>query len=324
MRYANVNPKMNSDDGAIVDDPSFVAVNKGSVSVWVGNDQSNEQWRIVDDLETAGAGDKVVQVDYSTGALRFGDGVHGAIPAKGQQVYVSYTVDRDGFVKISKAIKNTTDQINTAEQRTDGTRHTANVYTSYESTGFITRMTNLNANQWYDGMTIHPYSGTPTGATAGAWYDDAMKKAETAGVNRVKEYVRLMPAGKVPVISEYGIFRDTSALVRSQSHALYIAKVALEYVRLGSPYIQKHCLIDWYSSGADSLGPTSRRLSGRAGRRRKHGDGRGAVWVLPDAERVCPADARQWHRRQRADFDARLDAHVGQWRNVSVCFGFQG
>ena len=61
--------------------------------------------------------------------------MHGAIPAKGQQVYVSYTVDRDGFVKISKAIKNTTDQINTAEQRTDGTRHTANVYTSYESTG---------------------------------------------------------------------------------------------------------------------------------------------------------------------------------------------
>ena len=75
------------------------------------------------------------------------------------------------------------------------------MYTSYESTGFITRMANLNANQWYDGMTIHPYSGTPTGATAGAWYDDAMKKAETAGVNRVKEYVRLMPAGKVPVIS---------------------------------------------------------------------------------------------------------------------------
>ena len=95
-------------------------------------------------------------------------------------------------------------------------------------------MANLNANQWYDGMTIHLFRH-PTGATAGAWYDDAMKKAETAGVNRVKEYVRLMPAGKVPVISEYGIFRDTSALVRSQSHALYIAKVALEYVRLGSP-----------------------------------------------------------------------------------------
>lgn len=240
----------------------------------------------MDDLETAGAGDKVVQVDYSTGALRFGDGVHGAIPAKGQQVYVSYTVDRDGFVKISKAIKNTTDQINTAEQRTDGTRHTANVYTSYESTGFITRMANLNANQWYDGMTIHPYSGTPTGATAGAWYDDAMKKAETAGVNRVKEYVRLMPAGKVPVISEYGIFRDTSALVRSQSHALYIAKVALEYVRLGSPYIQKHCLIDWYSSGADSLGPTQQAVIQAVpedGASTVTGEGRFGFFLTPSA-----------------------------------------
>ena len=212
--------------------------------------------------------------------------MHGAIPAKGQQVYVSYTVDRDGFVKISKAIKNTTDQINTAEQRTDGTRHTANVYTSYESTGFITRMANLNANQWYDGMTIHPYSGTPTGATAGAWYDDAMKKAETAGVNRVKEYVKLMPAGKVPVISEYGIFRDTSALVRSQSHALYIAKVALEYVRLGSPYIQKHCLIDWYSSGADSLGPTQQAVIQAVpedGASTVTGEGRFGFFLTPSA-----------------------------------------
>lgn len=64
----------------------------------------------------------------------------------------------------------------------------------------------------------------------------------------------MLPQGKVPVISEYGIFRSTSPLLRSQTHAVYIAKVLMEYVRLGSPYIQKHCLVDWYSSGADSLG----------------------------------------------------------------------
>ena len=28
----------------------------------------------------------------------------------------------------------------------------------------------------------------------------------------------------------------------------------------GSPYIQKHCLVDWYSSGADSLGPTQQAV----------------------------------------------------------------
>ena len=278
-------PEMNGDDGAIVDDPSFVAVNKGSVSVWVGNDQSNEQWRIVDDLETAGAGDKVVQVDYSTGALRFGDGVHGAIPAKGQQVYVSYTVDRDGFVKISKAIKNTTDQINTAEQRTDGTRHTANVYTSYESTGFITRMANLNANQWYDGMTIHPYSGTPTGATAGAWYDDAMKKAETAGATaqgvcethagrqgaghqRIRHFPRYQRAG--PVAIARAVHRQGRAGICSA----------------WQPYIQKHCLIDWYSSGADSLGPTQQAVIQAVpedGASTVTGEGRFGFFLTPSA-----------------------------------------
>ena len=34
----------------------------------------------------------------------------------------------------------------------------------------------------------------------------------------------------------------------------------MEYVRLGSPYIQKHCLVDWYSEGADSLGPTQQAV----------------------------------------------------------------
>ena len=34
----------------------------------------------------------------------------------------------------------------------------------------------------------------------------------------------------------------------------------MEYVKLGSPYIQKHCLSDWYSAGADSLGPTQQAV----------------------------------------------------------------
>ena len=64
----------------------------------------------------------------------------------------------------------------------------------------------------------------------------------------------------MPVISEYGIFRSTDTMVRSQTHALYIARAIMEYVRLGSPYIQKHCLVDWYSEGADSLGPTQQAV----------------------------------------------------------------
>lgn len=79
------NPKMYDEDKNIVDDPSFVAVNKGSVSVSVGN----ETWTIVESFANSKAVDK--------------------------QIYVSHSVDRDGFIDISKAMKETTAQINATE-----------------------------------------------------------------------------------------------------------------------------------------------------------------------------------------------------------------
>ena len=250
MRYANVNPKMYAEDGTIVDDPSFRAVNDG-VTVYVGS----TQWTVVENFENSGPSDKHAVVDYSTGAIRFGDGVKGAIPASGTQITVSYSVEREGFIDVSMAIKNTVAQINELE----GADHEAHVYSSYETAGFISKMAARGANEWYDGLTIHPYSGDP-GGSGGSFYDSAMLLAENVGVRKVQEYVDMMPADKVPVISEYGIFRSTNELVRSQTHAIYIAKVLMEYVRLGSPYIQKHCLVDWYSSGADSLGPTQQAV----------------------------------------------------------------
>ena len=249
MRYANVNPKKLV-DGKLVDDPDFKAVNDG-VTVYVGG----TQWTEVSSFDNSGPDDQHAVVDYSTGAIRFGDGVKGKIPAAGQQIAVSYSVDREGFIDVSKAIKETMAKINELE----GTSHEAHVYSSFETAGFISKMEQRDANEWYDGLTIHPYSGTPTGSGT-SFYDSAMLLAENVGVRNVQNYVNMMPADKVPVISEYGIFRSTDQLVRSQTHAIYIAKVLMEYVRLGSPYIQKHCLVDWYSSGADSLGPTQQAV----------------------------------------------------------------
>ena len=142
------------------------------------------------------------------------------------------------------------------------------VYSSWETKGFIDKMAAGNWNNYYDGLTIHPYCGDPgADQDKGAFYDSAMRLAENVGIQKVKNYVNMLPQGKVPVISEYGIFRSTSPLLRSQTHAVYIAKVLMEYVRLGSPYIQKHCLVDWYSSGADHLDLHSRRLSRQYRRR---------------------------------------------------------
>ncbi len=282
MRYANTNPKKSDENGKIVDDESFVAVVKDSVSVYVGN----EQWTIVENFENSSAADHHVTVDYSTGALKFGNGVKGAIPAVGQQIFVSYSVDRDGFVKISKAIKETTEAINQANEANEvENRQEAYVYSSYETQGFINKMAAGNYNEWYDGLTIHPYSGTPSGSGS-AFYDSAMKNAETNGIAKVQSYVNMLPEGKVPVISEYGIFRSTDSLVRSQTHAVYIAKVLMEYVRLGSPYIQKHCLVDWYSSGADSLGPTQQAVIqavARNGASTATGEGNFEFFATPSA-----------------------------------------
>lgn len=281
LRYANQNPGKLV-DGKIVEDPEYKAVNAG-VRVFVGTDGNLQEWTVVTDLKNSKATDKHCVVDYSTGRITFGDGTHGMIPEKGKNIYATYTVDREGFIDVSKAIKKTTEKINEIEK----TNYKANVYTSFESNGFINRMNQLKANEWYDGMTIHPYSGTVAGGNdANAFYDDAMKKAENVGIQNVKNYVKNLPAGKVPVISEYGIFRNTQSQVRSQTHALYIAKVIMEYVKLGSPYIQKHCLSDWYSSGADALGPTQQaviQVVAQEGADTKTGEGNFAFFSTPSA-----------------------------------------
>lgn len=262
MRYANPNPMTGKDGKTLVE--NFEAVQKGSVEVWVGTDGegNNEKWEIVESLDSAGADDKKVTIDYRDGSIHFGNGIHGKIPNKGQQIYVTYKVDRDGFVDVSKAMKDMTAEINEINANNGSTeKASCYVYSSYETKGFIDKMQAGGWNEYYDGLTIHPYCGDPgSDASPDAFYDSAMRLAETVGVQKVQNYVNMLPKGKVPVISEYGIFRSTSPLLRSQTHAVYIAKVLMEYVRLGSPYIQKHCLVDWYSSGADSLGPTQQAV----------------------------------------------------------------
>ena len=262
MRYANPNPMTGKDGKTLVE--NFEAVQKGSVEVWVGTDGegNNHKWEVVESLDNAGANDQKVTIDYRDGSIHFGDGTHGKIPAKGQQIYVTYKVKRDGFVAVSKAMKDMTAEINEINAKSGSAeKASCYVYSSWETKGFIDKMAAGNWNNYYDGLTIHPYCGDPgADQDKGAFDDSAMRLAENVGIQKVKNYVNMLPQGKVPVISEYGIFRSTSPLLRSQTHAVYIAKVLMEYVRLGSPYIQKHCLVDWYSSGADSLGPTQQAV----------------------------------------------------------------
>ena len=242
------------------------AVVPESVKVYVGD----ELWSATEDLARAGAKDKVYQLDRTTGFFKFGDGAHGAIPAAGQQVRVDYQVDRDGFIDISRAMRDTMRQIDPDYERAGALK----VYTSWEANNFVDAMHRKGADALYDGMAVHPYTNKAGGlahdgntASESAkkdWYLSAMGLGDkvAAVVQGHVDYMRRVSgdAHKVPVISEYGIFRSTNPLVRSQAHALYVARAIMEYAAQGSPYIQKHCLVDFYSSGADSLGPTQQAV----------------------------------------------------------------
>lgn len=252
MRHVNTNPMLFV-DGKLVNDPDFQALDEGA-RVYVGTDGSLEEWTVAESLENAGADDKVCVVDYSTGEIHFGDGVHGKIPASGLNIYATYSVPHEGFNAVSQAMRDTQQAINEAENR-DGS---VQIYTAWESADFINLENQLGKADLYDGMTIHPYSGTVLESSHEAYYLDAMARANRCK-SHVESYVSRMP-GKLPVISEFGIYYNTSGQTRSQTHALYVARCMMDYAALGSPYIQKHCLSDYYTSGADALGPTQQAV----------------------------------------------------------------
>ena len=188
MRYANPNPMTGKDGKTLVED--FKAVEEGSVEVWVGTDGegNNEKWEIVESLDSAGAEDKKVTIDYRDGSIHFGDGTHGKIPAQGQQIYVTYRVDRDGFIDVSKAMKDMTAEINEINANNGSTeKASCYVYSSYETQGFIDKMKQGDRSQYYDGLTIHPYCGNPGENNPNdVFYDNAMKLAEDVGIKKVE------------------------------------------------------------------------------------------------------------------------------------------
>lgn len=257
MRYANVELDRQADD---YDD--FTAINiagDDSIQVFV----NGEKWQRVERLDDQAADAKVYVLDEKTGFFTFGGGGHGKAPDKGSRVQVSYSVKRDGFVDIADSMRATMDQINADRAAAGKAAGEMHIYSSFDTMGFIDAMHNKGYDQKYDGLTIHPYSGNPgNDGNPEAYYLEAMRLGDGT-VEHVREKAERMSGYAdhlVPVISEYGIYNSTNQIVRSQAHALYIVRCIMEYAELGSPYIQKHCLVDWYSDGRDALGPTQQAV----------------------------------------------------------------
>ncbi|MBR5577586.1 MAG: hypothetical protein IKW28_01170, partial [Lachnospiraceae bacterium] len=221
---------------------------EGSVSVFVGD----TQFTVVDSLEGQGA-QNVCTVDYATGKITFGDGTNGNIPQSGQQIKAGYQTTQDGFLATARAMKNTAEQIGIE----------INVLAGVEDkTGFVNKMKELNANDVYDGIAIHPYSNNPIGANDAEFYEKMLGRTLENNVTRVQNLMTSMKNAtgqdKMVGVSEFGIYKYTHSFVKALGHAIYIANEMIYYTEMGADYLNKHCLVDFVSgdgTGADSLGP---------------------------------------------------------------------
>lgn len=215
----------------------YAPVIHGSVILKVGE----ETWSSVEGFEGVGS-KKVYMLDEETGEIKFGNGVDGFIPEKGKEIRVSYKADKDGYIDVRESM-----------QSVDPT---VRLYTSYESLDVITR---LGTEYDYDGIAVHPYSGT-INSNDPNYYEKILYRAEEK-VNTVKEYEDKIKSvlgeekakEKSVTVSEYGIFRDTSRYVKSQVSALYTAKLLMGISKLNVPYANRHCLVDF--PYGDVLGP---------------------------------------------------------------------
>ena len=115
----------------------YKPVAAGSEIVYV----NGEPWKGRSDLASATAGEKVYIIDYTSGAISFGDGTHGAIPGKGAKITVTYTSGpHEGFVDFYRAIKAANPNVK--------------VCTSIHDDSFLKIM---GAQHAYDCIQQHPY-----------------------------------------------------------------------------------------------------------------------------------------------------------------------
>ncbi|MFI5694127.1 hypothetical protein ACIA58_19930 [Kribbella sp. NPDC051586] len=137
------------------------------------------RWTRVDSLATAGATDQVYRIGQADGTVSFGDGTHGAIPAKNAKLSIEYTTGRqDGFLDFVKAMKAVDPKIT--------------VCSGWGKPEFVDAM----GNRPYDCIGIHSYTDQPGGDADGAYdpaelYQQLMNASDTptAELAELREHI---------------------------------------------------------------------------------------------------------------------------------------
>lgn len=67
---------------------------------------AGQEWQRVEDLSDRGPADTAYVIDQASGTVRFGDGVHGAVPPAGARLSIEYTTGvQEGFLAYREAMK---------------------------------------------------------------------------------------------------------------------------------------------------------------------------------------------------------------------------
>jgi alpha-N-arabinofuranosidase len=207
----------------------------------------NSIWTRVLDLSQQTAGAHVYELDPQSGKIRFGDGVHGAIPANHAIIRASYrSGPHDGFVDFYREMKAADPSIQVGSSFRDGR--------------FLSLMGDKHP---YDFVVAHLYSHRPRPGygNAGTFHDGVMRLAgrRANGVSVVLHGIRDHAgtrANSIPVaVSEYGMsFRQwegpTENYLRSMDQALYTTMQLQRWMHLGVPLAGKQSLIDFGPAGA--------------------------------------------------------------------------
>lgn len=210
----------------------FPPVVPGSLTVYVGG----QPWSEVPSLSSVGPGAEVYTLSPATGAIHFGNGVHGEVPPAGAQVTASYeSGPHDGFVEFYRAMKAMNPHVQVCE-----------------SEGADVAFLRLMGRKYpYDCVQLHLYAKPSDVYAPLASYEEelmAFPIAEASTLAKLQREVLQYSGRHVPVlITEYGqlvapVPAADPAFNLSLGEALLTGAQLIEWLDHGVPVAEKYLL----------------------------------------------------------------------------------
>ncbi|WP_372010000.1 S-layer homology domain-containing protein [Paenibacillus chitinolyticus] len=222
----------------------------GKMDLWQG-----QTWTQVPDISAAGAANSY-ELDYATGAIQFGDGTNGSIPAAGTEIKVSYQTTHAGIGEYYTKMKAVDPSIK--------------IYSAMDQSYAIAAFGNTVP---YDGVVIHPYTGIVKEPTLGLSiktpydpnnvpkYHYATILDSEAKVQEVKEigHASATISGRniKPIVTEYGahdpeyktyqengVTKTALLYEGSLGATLQTANMLMHFIDMDLEYALRHSLID--------------------------------------------------------------------------------